>query len=208
MKSSTIRVSLLLRFGKVPCLAALLRIVLFFLRLVSGMKILSTERLHLRTMNPDDAAFYFELVNDPTWLENIGDKGVRSVEGARTAILEGPMAMQTQRGHSLYVMERQSDGQPLGLCGLIKRDTLPEVDIGYAIRPAYFGQGYTYEAAAAVLAYAREQLQLPALMGITKPSNVNSIRLLEKLGLRYIGSELFPPNTVATNKYRIEFRSA
>jgi len=172
-----------------------------------SMKILSTERLCLRTINQDDAPFYYELVNDPTWLAHIGDKGVRSIDDARRAISDGPMAMQALHGHSLYVMERLGDGQPLGLCGLIKRDTLPAVDIGYAIRPAYFGQGYTYEAAAAVLAYAREQLKLPCLMGITTPTNVNSIRLLEKLGLRYIGSELFAPNPVPTNKYLINFNS-
>jgi len=156
-------------------------------------------------LNQEDAPFYYELVNDPTWLEHIGDKGVRSLDDARRAISEGPMAMQAEHGHSLYVMERFSDGRPLGLCGLIKRVTLPAVDIGYAIRPAYFGQGYTYEAAAAVLSYAREQLKLPCLMGITSPTNVNSIRLLEKLGLRYIGSELFAPNPVPTNKYLINF---
>ena len=116
------------------------------------MKILDTERLTLRTIDADDAAFYYELVNDPTWLEHIGDEGIRSIEDARKAILEGPCAMQQQLGYSLYVMERKSDGKPLGLCGLIKRDALPDVDIGYAIRPAWFGQGYTYEAAAAVVA--------------------------------------------------------
>lgn len=169
------------------------------------MKILTTERLHLRTITPSDAAFYFELVNDPTWLEYIGDKGVRSIEDARLAIQNGPLLMQEKYGHSLYVMERRSDAQPLGLCGLIKRDSLPSVDIGYAIRPAFFAMGYTYEAAAAVLAYARDQLQLPCLMGITSPHNVNSIRLLEKLGLHYIGSEIFPPSLVPTNKYLINF---
>ena len=150
------------------------------------MKILETERLKLRTIHPDDAAFYYALVNDPTWIEHIGDKGIRSVEGARTAIIEGPCAMQQRCGHSLYVMERKRDGQPLGLCGLIKRDSLPEVDIGYAIRPAYFGQGYTYEAASAVVAYARDVLGIKRLMGITNPANTVSISLLAKLGLTFI----------------------
>ncbi|TFW16313.1 GNAT family N-acetyltransferase [Duganella callida] len=168
------------------------------------MKILDTERLTLRTISADDAAFYYELVNDPTWLEHIGDKGIRSIEGARTAILEGPCAMQQKLGHSLYVMERKSDGAPLGLCGLIKRDTLPAVDIGYAIRPAYFGQGYTYEAAAAVVAYARDTLGLPRLMGITNPANLNSINLLAKLGLRFVEHKIMPPDGRPTNIYSME----
>ncbi|MYM33985.1 GNAT family N-acetyltransferase [Duganella sp. FT50W] len=168
------------------------------------MKILETERLTLRTIEPDDAAFYYELVNDPTWLEHIGDKGIRSVEGARTAIIDGPCAMQARHGHSLYVMERKSDGKPLGLCGLIKRDTLPAVDIGYAIRPAYFGQGYTYEAAEAVVAYARDVLGIQRLMGITSPGNTVSIKLLEKLGLTFVEHKAMPPDNRPTNLYSLQ----
>jgi RimJ/RimL family protein N-acetyltransferase len=167
------------------------------------MKILETQRLRLRTITPDDAAFYYELVNDPTWIEHIGDKGIRSVEGARIAIIDGPCAMQQRHGHSLYVMERKSDGQALGLCGLIKRDSLPEVDIGYAIRPAYFGQGYTYEAASAVVEYARDVLGMKRLMGITNPNNTVSIKLLAKLGLTFIEHKPLPPDNRPTNIYRL-----
>ncbi|MES2162392.1 MAG: GNAT family N-acetyltransferase [Pseudomonadota bacterium] len=169
------------------------------------MKILDTERLTLRTITVDDAAFYYELVNDPTWLEFIGDKGIRSIEGARDAILEGPCAMQERLGHSLYVMERKSDGLALGLCGLIKRDGLDDVDIGYAIRPAWFGQGYTYEAAVAVVAYARDQLRMKRLLGLTAPANLNSIRLLQKLGLAFVELRNLPPGERPTNIYSIEF---
>jgi RimJ/RimL family protein N-acetyltransferase len=169
------------------------------------MKILDTERLSLRTIVADDAAFYYELVNDPTWLEFIGDKGIRSVEQARTAIIDGPVAMQEKHGHSLYVMERKSDGVRLGLCGLIKRDSLPDVDIGYAIRPAYFGQGYTYEAAAAVTAYARDHLRMKRLLGLTAPGNAVSIKLLGKLGLTFVERKELPPDGRTTNIYCLEF---
>jgi RimJ/RimL family protein N-acetyltransferase len=169
------------------------------------MKILETERLNLRTIHPDDAAFYYELVNDPTWLAYIGDKGIRSVEGARAAIIEGPCVMQENLGHSLYIMERKSDGKPLGMCGLIKRDWLPDADIGYAIRPAYFNQGYTYEAAAAVTAYARDQLRMKRLLGLTSPGNANSINLLAKLGLSFVECKDLPPDGRPTNIYCLEF---
>lgn len=168
------------------------------------MKILDTERLTLRTMHPDDAPFYYELVNDPSWLEHIGDKGIRSVEAARSAIIDGACAMQERHGHSLYVMERKSDGAPLGLCGLIKRDTLPDVDIGYAIRPAYFGQGYTYEAAEAVVAHARDVLGIRRLLGITNPGNAVSIKLLGKLGLTFIEHKVMPPDNRPTNIYGLQ----
>ena len=174
---------------------------------MSSLTILETARLRLRTITPDDAAFYHALVNDPSWIEHIGDKGIRSVEQARTAIIDGPVAMQQRHGHSLYVMERRSDGQPLGLCGLIKRDSLPDVDIGYAIRPAHFGQGYTFEAAQAVLAMAHERLGLKRVMGITNPGNASSIGLLLKLGLRFVEARQLPPEGRMTNIYAIELPS-
>jgi RimJ/RimL family protein N-acetyltransferase len=169
------------------------------------MLILETQRLRLRTMEPEDAAFYLELVNDPTWIAGIGDKGLHTVEAAREAILAGPCAMQRERGHSLYVVERRQDGALLGLCGLIRREALPDVDIGYALRPAHWGQGYAYEAGAAVLGLARDGLKLPRVLAITKPTNTVSGRLLEKLGLTYTGTIAMPPDGRETRLYRIEF---
>jgi RimJ/RimL family protein N-acetyltransferase len=168
------------------------------------MKILETQRLNLRTIDADDAAFYHALINDPTWLEYIGDKGIYTVEAARKAIIDGPRAMQQKLGFSLYVMERKEDGTPLGMCGLIKRDWLPDVDIGYAIRPAYFGHGYTYEAAAAVVGHARDQLRIERLLGITDPGNARSIALLAKLGLTFIEHKVLPPDNRPTNIYRMD----
>lgn len=169
------------------------------------MMILETARLRLRTVETDDAAFYYALVNDPTWLEFIGDKGIRSVEQARAAIIDGPVAMQARHGHSLYVMERKQDCRALGLCGLIRRDFLPDVDIGYAIRPEHFGQGYTFEAAQAVLQLARGPLGITRVLGLTAPGNINSIRLLNKLGLRFQEIKLLPPGDRPTNIYAIDF---
>lgn len=172
------------------------------------MKILETERLCLRTLEAEDAAFYLELVNDPAFLQNIGDKGVRTPEDAHAALLKGPVAMQRERGHSLYMVTRKEDGAEMGMCGLIKRDSLPGVDIGYAYLPRFWGQGYALEAGAAVKAYARDVLRLPELMAITNPDNVGSIRLLEKLGLRFIEFTHLPPDNKPTNIYRLDFRAA
>ncbi|HEU4844424.1 MAG TPA: GNAT family N-acetyltransferase [Burkholderiaceae bacterium] len=169
------------------------------------MLIIETERLQLRTVSPDDAPFYLELVNEPSWLQHIGDKHVYTVEAARVAIAEGPCDMQRRLGHSLYLVERKDDGAPLGLCGLIKRDSLPGVDIGYALRPAYWGQGYAYEAAAAVLAYGRDTLRLPRLLAITGPDNAASNGLLRKLGLQFQYYAELPPSGLPTNVYQLDF---
>lgn len=147
------------------------------------MKILGTERLVLRSIETNDAPFYLRLVNEPSWLQFIGEKGVRTLADARTAIRTGPMAMQERLGFSLYLCELKGSAVAIGLCGLIKRDSLPEVDIGFAFLPEFWGEGYAFEAANAVIDHGVRRLGLKRLMAITSPDNTNSIRLIERLGL-------------------------
>lgn len=149
------------------------------------MIVTETERLSLRLLNVDDGEFILELLNEPSWLQFIGDKGVRSLEDARTYIATGPIAMYERFGFGLYVTERRADGVPMGICGLIKRDWLEDVDIGFAFLPRYWGRGYAHEAAAAVMEYGRNALGLSRIVAITSPDNASSARLLEKLGLRF-----------------------
>jgi RimJ/RimL family protein N-acetyltransferase len=146
------------------------------------MQIITTERLNLRLINTDDAPFYLELINDTSFIKNIRDKGIRTLEAARDDILNGPLASQAKNGFSLYLVERREDGASLGLCGLVKRDTLKNVDIGYALMPQFSGLGYAWEAATATVQYARDTLHLSKLAGITSPDNASSNKLLLKLG--------------------------
>lgn len=163
---------------------------------------IETPRLQLRPLTLDDAAFYLQLVNEPSFIENIGDKGVYTLESAREALRTGPMAMQEQLGYSLWLVLRKEDGVAIGMCGLIKRDTLPDTDIGYAYLPAFWGQGYAWEAASATLAFAREQVGLPRLLGIVSPHNIASSQLLQKLGMSYVRRL---DGDKDTDLYRIEF---
>lgn len=142
---------------------------------------LQTHRLLLRRLDADDACFILQLVNDPAWLEYIGDKGVRTLQDAQAYIRNGPMAMYAAHGFGLYLAETR-DGIPAGICGLLKRDTLDDVDIGFAFLPAFRGQGLAFEAAAATLAYAHDELGLARVVAIASPGNHASIALLEKLG--------------------------
>lgn len=151
----------------------------------SVLRVLETERLVLRQLTSDDASFILALVNDPAWLQFIGDKGVRNLADARNYILQGPTAMYSRCGFGLYLVELKSDCAPIGICGLIKRDSLTDVDIGFAFLPDYRGQGYAYEAAKLVLDYAKNVLGLTRILAITKPVNQRSIRVLEKIGLRF-----------------------
>jgi RimJ/RimL family protein N-acetyltransferase len=168
------------------------------------VKITETARLRIRTATREDSAFYLALVNDPAFIEHIGDKGIRTLEEAQTALLTGPMAMQEARGHSLYVVELKEDASPIGMCGLIKRDTLDCVDIGYAYLPDWRGQGLAYEAAQAVLAHA-PTLGIQRLLAIASPGNVASNGLLRKLGMRFVEFRHLVPGDAGSNVYSIEF---
>ncbi|HTL67567.1 MAG TPA: GNAT family N-acetyltransferase [Lacunisphaera sp.] len=149
------------------------------------MVVLQTRRLTLRELTLGDAPFILELLNDPTWLRFIGDRGVRDLDSARAYITGGPAASYAQHGFGLWLVERRQDGVPIGICGLLKRDTLPDVDIGFAFLERYQGQGYGSEAAVATMAHARDVLGLKKIVAVTVPGNTGSIRILEKLGLRY-----------------------
>ena len=146
---------------------------------------LETERLRLREITPDDAPFLLELLNTPDWLANIGDRNVRNLDDARKYAINRIFAAYRRFGFGFYVMERKSDDALIGNCGLVKRDFLDDVDIGYAILPQFYGQGYAVEAAIAVLDFAKQKLMLPRIAAITIESNKPSQRVLEKIGLRF-----------------------
>jgi len=149
------------------------------------LKVLETKRLVLRRFELDDAQFILELVNDPDWLRFIGDKSVRNLEDARGYIQKCPMDMYARHGFGLYCVELKSDATPIGMCGLLKRDTLEDVDIGFAFLPRFRSQGYGREAAQATLAYGADVLGLKRIVATTTPDNDASGRLLGKIGLRF-----------------------
>ena len=168
-----------------------------------SLDILATPRLRLRTAHRDDADFYLALVNDPGFLEHIGDRGIRTREDALQALLDGPIAMQETRGHSLYVVELKGSGTLIGMCGLIKRETLDGVDIGYAYLAPFCGRGYAYEAGMAVLDHAGT-LGLERVLAITSPNNVASNGLLRKMGMQFDGFVHLVPGDAGSNLYSLD----
>jgi RimJ/RimL family protein N-acetyltransferase len=149
------------------------------------MKILDTERLTLRHLSTDDAAFIVELLNDPSFIRNIGDKGVRTQNDARRYIETGPRESYARFGFGVYRVEITQTGEPIGMCGLVKRDSLADPDIGFAFLPRFRSKGYAFESAAAVMRHARETLGIARVVAIVSPDNSGSIKVLEKLGLRF-----------------------
>lgn len=149
------------------------------------MIVAQTERLLIREFTVDDAPFILELVNEPAWLAFIGDKGVRTIGDAVNYILKGPVKSYHIHGYGLWLVQLKHGHIPIGMCGLIKRDALEHADIGFAYLSAHRGQGYAYEAATATLAYAKCKIGLKHILAITNQDNFRSIRLLEKLGLKF-----------------------
>ena len=147
--------------------------------------ILETERLQLRMLSVDDAEFILRLLNEPSFIQNIGDRGVRTINDARAYILKGPIASYEKFGFGLWMVETRLESTPIGICGLLKRDVLADVDIGYALLPEFWSQGYALEAASAVVSYAHEKLGLKRVLAVTNSDNQSSIRLLEKMGFKY-----------------------
>ena len=151
------------------------------------MLILETPRLRLRWFVAADADFLRALLNDPGWLANIGERNVRTRRQALAWIATRHTATYGRLGFGFWGVERKSDGALIGMCGLIKRDTLMEADVGYALMPAFRGQGYASEAAAACVRYAQDVLGLPEVWGITSPTNAGSAAVLRQVGLKDAG---------------------
>ena len=149
------------------------------------LKIFETGRLFLRPMLEEDAEFILELLNDPSFIRNIGDRKVRTREGAKAYITDGPVASYARNGFGLYLVELKETREPMGMCGLIRRNTLKDVDIGYAFLPKFWSKGYAFEAAQAMKQYAQESIGLKRLVAVVDPENLPSIRLLEKLGMKF-----------------------
>ena len=149
------------------------------------MNILETERLLIRQLSIDDAPFILKLVNEPSFIQNIGDRGVRTLSDAEMYIEKGPVASYARNGFGLCLVTLKESGESIGMCGLIKREALEDVDIGYAFLPKFWSQGYAFESALAFKQYAREVSGLTRIVAIVDPDNQGSIRVLEKLGMKF-----------------------
>lgn len=144
-----------------------------------------TARLRIRPLEMRDAGFIHELVNDPDWIRNIGNKNVRTLDDARRYLENGPLAMYARVGFGLFAVEVKATGECAGICGLIKREGLDDVDLGFAFLPRFRGAGYAFEASSAVIADGSERLGVQRVVAIVSPGNAASTRLLGKLGFHF-----------------------
>jgi RimJ/RimL family protein N-acetyltransferase len=165
--------------------------------------VIQTDRLLLRNAEETDAAFILHLLNEPGWLKYIGDKGVRTIEDAVHYIKTGPRAMYEREGFGLFLVECKGNQAPIGLCGLIKRDGLDDVDIGYALLADYHAQGFAFEAAQGTVEYAKK-IGLRRLIAITTKDNHSSVKLLKKLGMKPDGFVILPNDNEELKKFALD----
>lgn len=164
--------------------------------------IIETQRLRLRNVDLNDAAFILALVNDPDWLRHIGDRGVRSIDDARTFIEDGPVTSYRTHGFGLWLTELSDEPVAVGLCGILKREYLENPDLGYALLPKYRHQGYAREASAGVMVHAHDALGFDTLDAMVSPRNHRSVHLLEQLGFEEIGIIEIPPDNNQARLFR------
>lgn len=166
---------------------------------------IETERLILQPLTVSDTAFILELVNDPDWLRNIGDRNVHSLADAENYITQSPMAKFSARVSGNHLVKLRTNGTPIGTCALLHRDGMDDIEIGYAFLPAGRGQGYAREAVAAMLQHGRRTLGLQRIVAIVTPGNTASIRLLEKLGFAFERTLTLTGETQSLNLLVLEY---
>lgn len=160
-----------------------------------------TERLILRHLTSEDAGFMLDLLNQPSFHRFIGDRGVRTIEQARQYLVRGPISSYERHGYGLYLVELRRSSAAIGICGLVRRDTLEHADLGFALLPEYWSRGLAYEAAVAVLTLARDELEIDRLLAITSLDNERSIELLGKLGFELEGKVQLPGDAAEVNLF-------
>ena len=170
--------------------------------------VLVTSRLSLRELTTSDCGFLRELMNEPAYIANIGDRGVRSDQQAEQYIEEKYVASYARHGYGLYLVELKPDAQAVGICGLVRRDALEHPDLGFAYLQRYWSRGFAAEAATAVLAHARDGLSLAQIDAVVSPDNVRSIRLLGRLGFRYARTMRLPGMALDSQIYESDLKPA
>lgn len=169
------------------------------------MTVLETDRLILRrfTADPEESEFALRLLNEPSYLQNIGDKGVRTLEQAAKYLTDGPIKSYELHGHGLYLVVLKESQQLVGISGLLRRDQFKDPDLGYAFLPEFWSRGFAFETASAVLDYGKTTLGLSKIIALVDPANVPSINLLKKLGFSFAETVKMEPGGAVADLYEL-----
>jgi RimJ/RimL family protein N-acetyltransferase len=165
-----------------------------------------TNRLKLREFSKDDAPFLLELLNTPNWIKFIGDRNVKTLDDAREYASNRLISSYHRFGFGLYMVELKDTATPIGMCGLVRREALEDVDLGFAFLPEYTGKGYAKEAGTAIMELAKKKVKTKRLVAITMVDNSNSINLLQKLGFNFEKTVNFPGEDQTLMMYSVDLK--
>ena len=168
------------------------------------METIESERVRLRPFTLEDGEFVVELLNTEGWIRYIGDRNIKTIAQAKSYLQNGPLKSYERNGFGLSLAELKTDGTPMGMCGLLKRDYLDHADIGFAFLPAYTGKGYAYEIAKEIIRYGFQKLEMEKILAITLPENFSSIKLLEKIGFRCEKNFISPDTSEELSLYSLD----
>jgi len=168
------------------------------------METIESERIRLRPFTLEDGEFVVELLNTAGWIRYIGDRNIKTTDQAKNYLLNGPLKSYERNGFGLSLAELKTEGTPIGMCGLLKRDYLAHADIGFAFLPDYTGKGYAYEIAKEIIRYGLQRLQMEKILAITLPENFSSIKLLEKIGFRCEKNFISPDTAEELSLYSLD----
>lgn len=163
-----------------------------------------TDRLFIRHYTKNDAAHIFELLNSAGWINNIGDRGIKTQDDAASYLVDIVIPEYKDKGYGFYMCELKDGNIPIGMNGLIHRPGLDNIDIGYALLPQYYGQGYAYEASKAIVDHAKHDIGSKKLLAITTPENQKSINVLIRIGMTYVDQITLPKIEGISNLYEME----
>ncbi len=164
----------------------------------------ATERLVLREFVRQDKEFIYEMLNTEEWKRFIGDRNISSLKDAENFITDRLVPHYRKNGFGFYAMLSKAHNKVIGMVGLIKRDGLEYVDLGFAVLPKFTKNGFAYEGSLSCMEFAKHALKLDKLAAIANTDNQASIQLLSKLGFTYVKQLTLPNETTLLNYYEID----
>ncbi len=165
------------------------------------MRLLTTSRIVLDIATKKDAAFLHTLMNEPSYIKNIGDRNIKTVSDAENFIKEKFLKSYKDNGYGYYIVKIKESQKSIGICGLVNRKELNFIDIGYALLPHFWNNGFAFEATKALYDFALKNFNIKTIVAITDPNNKKSIALIKKLGLTYKKNIRLPDDEIECQLY-------
>ncbi|MCF8262981.1 MAG: GNAT family N-acetyltransferase [Melioribacteraceae bacterium] len=144
-----------------------------------------TGRLGFRNLITEDAEEFYKLNSDYKVIQYTGDEEFANIKDAEDFL--DSYNHYAKFGFGRWAVELKDSGEFLGWCGLKFNEEINKVDIGFRFFRKYWGRGFATEAASASLEYGFNNYKLNEIIGRAQKANLASIKVLEKIGMKFTG---------------------